>query len=61
PSPHQFVAVFTTATDGGSALGPLLAFSLAQAVGLPTLYLVGGALVLVMVAGYWRTARMSIA
>ena len=55
------MAVFTTATDGGSALGPLLAFSLAQAVGLPTLYLVGGALVLVMVAGYWRTARMSIA
>lgn len=61
PSPHQFVAVFTTATDGGSALGPLLAFSLAQAVGLPTLYLVGGALVLVMVAAYWRTARVSAA
>lgn len=57
PSPHRFVAVFTTAADGGSALGPLLAFSLAEVVGLSTLYLAGGGVLLFMVSLFWRTAR----
>lgn len=57
PSPHQFVAVFTTAADGGSALGPLLAFSLAQAIGLSTMYVVGGAIFVAAITLYWQTAR----
>ena len=36
--PHTFVGVYTTGSDAGSALGPLLAFSLGTMTGLPALY-----------------------
>jgi MFS family permease len=37
--PHLFVGLYTTAGDAGSAIGPLFAYSIGQALGLPTLYL----------------------
>lgn len=55
--PHLFVGVYTTATDLGSALGPLFALSVGQAIGFTTLYLVVGALGLAAVLRYWRLAR----
>lgn len=56
--PHAFVGVFTTTTDAGSALGPLVAYSLVTAVGLPLVYGVLAALLLVTVLRYWRLARV---
>jgi MFS family permease len=55
--PHAFVGVFTTTTDAGSALGPLVAYSLVTAVGLPLVYGVLAVLLFVTVLQYWRLAR----
>jgi MFS family permease len=55
--PHAFIGVFTTTTDAGSALGPLVAYSLAVTVGFPVLYLGAGACLAVAVAKYWQAAR----
>jgi predicted MFS family arabinose efflux permease len=55
--PHLFVGVYTTATDLGSALGPLFALSVGQAIGFTTLYLVVGALSLTAVLRYWRLTQ----
>jgi MFS family permease len=55
--PHAFVGVFTTTTDAGSALGPLMAYSLVTAVGLSLVYGVLGVLLLATVFRYWRLAR----
>jgi MFS family permease len=55
--PHAFVGVFTTTTDAGSALGPLMAYSLVTAIGLSWVYGVLGVLLLVTVLQYWRLAR----
>ena len=44
--PHVFIGLYTTATDLGSALGPLLAFSLGRFFGLPLTYSGTGFLVL---------------
>lgn len=55
--PHAFVGVFTTVTDGGSALGPLVAYSLVTAVGLPLVYGVLAVLLLVTVLQYWNSSR----
>ena len=52
--PHLFIAAFTTGGDAGSALGPLLAFSLVTYVGFPLLYLAMGLLLVLVVWGYWR-------
>lgn len=49
--PHRFIGVFTTVTDLGSALGPLFALSVGQAIGFSTLYLVVGAACLTAI---WR-------
>ena len=46
-SPPLFVGVYTTLTDAGMAAGPLLAYSIAQVVDLPLLYVTVAALVLV--------------
>lgn len=46
--PELFVGAYTTASDLGSALGPLLAFALVTAVGFGPIY--GGAAVLVLLA-----------
>jgi MFS family permease len=56
--PHAFVGVFTTTTDAGSALGPLVAYSLVTAVGLPLVYGVLAVLLLGTVMQYWRLARV---
>ena len=55
--PHAFVGVFTTTTDAGSALGPLMAYSLVTAVGLSWVYGALGVLLLGTVLQYWRLAR----
>jgi hypothetical protein len=55
--PHAFIGVFTTTTDAGSALGPLVAYSLVTAVGLSPVYAVLSVLLLVTVGRYWRLAR----
>jgi MFS family permease len=57
--PHAFVGVFTTTTDAGSALGPLVAYSLVTAVGLSLVYGVLAVLLLGTVMQYWRLARDS--
>jgi MFS family permease len=58
--PHAFVGVFTTTTDAGSALGPLVAYSLVTAVGLPLVYSVLAVLLLLAVLQYWRWARTDL-
>jgi MFS family permease len=50
--PHAFVGVYTTGGDAGSALGPLLAFSLSGTVGLSTLYVAVGFLLVIAVFRY---------
>jgi hypothetical protein len=55
--PHAVVGVFTTASDAGSALGPLIAYSLAGAFGLTTIYVGLGAILMAAVAQFWRRAR----
>lgn len=54
--PHRFIGVFTTVTDLGSALGPLFALSVGQAIGFSTLYLVVGA---ACTAAVWRYRWLS--
>lgn len=58
--PHAFIGVFTTTTDAGSAFGPLVAYSLVVAVGLPLVYGSGAALLAVALANYWRQSRRSV-
>ena len=54
--PHLFIGVYTTATDLGSALGPLFALSVGQVIGFTTLYLIIGSLCLCAVARFrWLT------
>ncbi|MEZ4681198.1 MAG: MFS transporter [Caldilineaceae bacterium] len=52
--PHHLIGAYTTAGDLGSALGPLLAFSVGRYLGLPLTY-VGTAFIGVFVV--WRYAR----
>ncbi len=56
--PHKFVGVYATTTDAGSALGPLVAFSLVEVVGLPVVYAVLAVLLLITVGQFWRHARV---
>jgi MFS family permease len=53
--PHIFVGVFTTASDAGSALGPLLAYSLGVVLNLNVLYILTGVILLVAILLYWRS------
>jgi MFS family permease len=55
--PHTFVSIYATTTDAGSALGPLVAYSLVEFVGLPLVYGVLGTLLLLAVGQFWRVAR----
>lgn len=50
--PHVFIGLYTTATDLGSALGPLLAFSLGRFLGLPLTYSGTAFLVLITLLYY---------
>jgi MFS family permease len=60
PRPHAVVGVFTTATDAGSALGPLIAYSLAEFFGLASIYVGLGAILFVTVGQFWRMTRRSV-
>jgi predicted MFS family arabinose efflux permease len=53
--PHLFVGVFATSTDIGSALGPLVALSLGQAIGFPMMYIAINSLCLLAI---WRYRRL---
>lgn len=55
--PHALIGLFTTTTDAGSALGPLLAYSLVAALGLPVVYLSGGALLALALLRFWQESR----
>ncbi len=58
-APQQFIGVYATLADGGSALGPLLALPLVAWVGFAPLYLpVGGLLLLAIVHFWWRLRHM---
>ena len=54
--PHAFIGLYTTATDLGSALGPLLAFSLGRLLGLPFTYTITALLVLLALLRYRQIA-----
>jgi DHA1 family multidrug resistance protein-like MFS transporter len=55
--PHLFVGVFATSTDIGSALGPLVALSLGQAIGFPVMYVAISSLCLLAIWRYrWLVA-----
>ncbi len=56
--PHLLIGAYTTAGDLGSALGPLLAFSIGRFFGLPTTY-VATALVGLLVVWRYRTISAS--
>jgi hypothetical protein len=58
--PHAFVGVFTTTTDAGSALGPLVAYSLVTTIGLSWVYGVLGLCLFFTVMQYWRYAHNSV-
>ena len=55
--PHQFVGLFTTASDAGSAMGPLLALSAGGNYGTASVYLTIGVLFTISVVRYWSLAR----
>jgi len=59
--PHLFVGVYTTAADGGAAIGPLLAFNLGQLTGFEALYLGIGLLLLLTVIRYWQVEQRDVA
>ncbi len=58
PRPHLFIGAYTTVSDAGSAVGPLLAYSLGAATGFGALY-VAAALVqaVAVTAFWWRSGR----
>lgn len=51
--PNFFAGAFNTAVDIGTALGPLLAYSLVRALGLVPLYTLTGALQFLVISRYW--------
>lgn len=55
--PHALIGLFTTTTDAGSALGPLVAYSLVTAVGLPVVYVSGGTLLGLTLLRFWQESR----
>ena len=58
--PHAFIGVFTTTTDAGSALGPLVAYSLVTTVGLSPVYGLLAILMLGSITRYWRLAQQEL-
>jgi MFS family permease len=57
--PHIYMGAFATAIDAGSAMGPLIAYSLRSFVGLSPVYLSTGSLLLLAALRYWRAERKS--
>lgn len=58
--PHLFVGLYTTASDAGSAVGPLLAYSLGGIAGIASLYVLGGAALAVTVIRFWLRDRQAV-
>jgi MFS family permease len=56
--PHLFVGVFSTAIDSGAAISPLLAFSIGEATGFETLYILAAALLLIACIRFWQTIKI---
>lgn len=54
--PHLFMSTYATASDAGSAIGPLVAFSIGSAIGFPVLYLGIGVLLGGVLFQYHRHA-----
>ncbi|KAA3643517.1 MAG: MFS transporter [Chloroflexi bacterium] len=56
--PHLFVGFFNTAIDAGAAIGPLLAFSLIDALaGIEYMYIAVAALLLLVTLRFWWVQR----
>jgi MFS family permease len=55
--PHIFIGVYTTFSDAGSACGPLIAYSVASAIGLPTAYLTTGVVLTACIVRFWQLAH----
>lgn len=58
--PHAFISLYATTTDAGSALGPLVAYSLVTQLGLGLVYSVLSFLLLAGVIQFWRSTRRSV-
>lgn len=52
--PHLFIGAYTTVSDAGSAVGPLLAYSLGAATGLDALFVTAALIQAVVVTLFWR-------
>lgn len=57
PRPHLFIGAYTTVSDAGSAVGPLLAYSLGAATGFGVLYVVAALIQAVAVTVFWLRSR----
>ncbi|MBX3054053.1 MAG: MFS transporter [Caldilineaceae bacterium] len=58
PRPHLFIGAYTTVSDAGSAVGPLLAYSLGAVTGFGTLYVAAALVQAVAVTLFWwRSSR----
>jgi predicted MFS family arabinose efflux permease len=58
--PHLFVGLYTTASDAGSAVGPLLAYSLGGIAGITSLYVLGATALALTVIRFWRCDRQAV-
>lgn len=59
--PHLFIGAYTTVSDAGSAVGPLLAYSLGAATGFGALYVAAALVQAVAVTLFWRRNRSRFA
>lgn len=59
PRPYLFVGAFTTMTDAGSAMGPLVAYIVATVVALPAIYWAASIAAAGAIWRYWWLARRS--
>jgi len=58
--PHHLIGAYTTAGDLGSALGPLLAFSVGRYFGLPLTYVTTAVVGVVVVSRYFVLSRQRV-
>jgi MFS family permease len=55
--PHLFIGAYTTVSDAGSAVGPLLAYSLGAATGFGVLYVIAALIQAAAVTLFWWRSR----
>ena len=55
--PHLFIGAYTTVSDAGSAVGPLLAYSLGAATGFGALYVAAALVQALAVTVFWLRSR----